>query len=331
MQDFGFPEYVRCLKEALRSHTSNSDVVNMLLGTITDGMNWRDKSGNPFYMVSATVSMILNRKRDVPQYIKELCSSPSCPPKVRDKIEELVLPQLNVSLGDDMFEAMKKAVENDGRMAQAKKDELLDVLARDERAEFLTQLLLYVVAIDNLLSSSGSSQSEQDSAIPVLRPDTHYNLIVCTDIELYGKKEFILSHRVMTECLDESLTEAFRSHPEEMKKQMLALPCIFSQDDDSPLPTDVDDILIPRHKKFGFGYIEKCDIASKTDIDGKAYDVVASIVPRIEKRIAQYRLFDHYVAIGLQKKFSLYCPQWTVIKNDLVATLQKLGVKIKNK
>lgn len=65
-----------------------------------------------------------------------------------------MIPYLNPILSDDMFEAMGKAVEADTIIAIKKKKELTALLKNGKEAEFLGQMLIYIINRENRVSNS---------------------------------------------------------------------------------------------------------------------------------------------------------------------------------
>jgi len=65
-----------------------------------------------------------------------------------------VVPFLNPVISDDMFETVEKAVETDEVIATKKKKELTALLENGKEAEFLGQMLIYMINRENRISNS---------------------------------------------------------------------------------------------------------------------------------------------------------------------------------
>ena len=153
----------------------DKDVVELLLGWITDMPSVVDKKGNPIHIAPSLVSDLLNRKVDVPKAIKNICSTRKVLTEAKKHFEYQVLPYLNPIVSDDMFEAMGKAVEGDEIMASKKKKELASLLENGKEAEFLGQLLMYVINRENRLSNKPVVSEDiplQLTRLPVIAHDS---------------------------------------------------------------------------------------------------------------------------------------------------------------
>lgn len=153
MTELCFAEFAKCLQSAMQPPNDDKDVVELLLGWITDMPSVVDKKGNPIHIAPSLVSDLLNRKVDVPKAIKNICSTRKVLTEAKKHFEYQVLPYLNPIVSDDMFEAMGKAVEGDEIIASKKKKELASLLENGKEAEFLGQLLMYVINRENRLSN----------------------------------------------------------------------------------------------------------------------------------------------------------------------------------
>ena len=154
MTELCFAEFARCLQSAMQPPNDDKDVVELLLGWITDMPSVVDKKGNPVHIAPSLISDLLNRKVDVPKAIKNACTTRKILTEAKKHCECQVLPYLNPIVSDDMFEAMEKAVEGDEIIATKKKKELASLLENGKEAEFLGQLLIYVINRENRLSNT---------------------------------------------------------------------------------------------------------------------------------------------------------------------------------
>ena len=154
MTELCFAEFAKCLQSGIQPPNDDKDVVGLLLSWITDMPGVADKKGNPVNIAPSLVSDLLNRKVDVPKAIKNACTTKKIVTEAIKHCEANVIPYLNPIVSDDMFEAMKKAVETDAIIAIKKKKELVALLDSGKEAEFLGQMLIYVINRENRISNS---------------------------------------------------------------------------------------------------------------------------------------------------------------------------------
>lgn len=169
-----FAEFAKCLQSAMQPPNDDRDVVELLLGWITDMPGVVDKKGNPVHLAPSLISDLLNRKVDVPKAIKNVCTTQKILKSAKDHFRDQVIPYLNPIVSDDMFETMSKAIEADDIIATKKKRELSTLLNSGKEAEFLGQLLVYVINRENRISNS-SVLSED---IPLLA-EADYECPIC--------------------------------------------------------------------------------------------------------------------------------------------------------
>lgn len=154
MTELCFAEFAKCLQSAMQPPNDDKDIVELLLGWITDMPGVVDKKGNPIHIAPSLISDLLNRKVDVPKAIKNACTTKKIITEAKKYCETKIIPYLNVVLSDDMFEEMGKAVNADGIIATKKKNALATLLENGKSAEFLGQLLIYVINRENRLPST---------------------------------------------------------------------------------------------------------------------------------------------------------------------------------
>ncbi len=154
MTELCFAEFAKCLQSAMQPPNDDKDVVELLLGWITDMPSVVDKKGNPIHLAPSLISDLLNRKVDVPKAIKNACTTRKMINEAKKHCSDMVIPFLNPVVSDDMFEAMGRAVESDEIIAEKKKKELATLLENEKEAEFLGQLLIYVINRENRISNT---------------------------------------------------------------------------------------------------------------------------------------------------------------------------------
>ena len=154
MTELCFAEFAKCIQGAMQPPNDDKDVVELLLGWITDMPNVVDKRGNPVNLAPSLISDLLKRKVDVPKAIKSSCSTRKI---IKDAIKhcaDKLIPYLNPIVSDDMFEAIEKCVDADSIIASKKKKELAAFFEDGKEAEFLGTLLIYVINRENRLPNT---------------------------------------------------------------------------------------------------------------------------------------------------------------------------------
>jgi len=169
-----FAEFAKCLQSGIQPPNDDKDVVGLLLSWITDMPGVADKKGNPVNIAPSLVSDLLKRKVDVPKAIKNACTTKKMVSEAIKHCESNLIPYLNPIVSDDMFEAMGKAVEADEIIAAKKKKELTALLENGKEAEFLGQMLIYVINRENRISNSPIVSDD----IPLLA-ETGYECPIC--------------------------------------------------------------------------------------------------------------------------------------------------------
>ena len=149
MTEVCFSEYARCLQKSLQPPNDDLSTVTLLLEWITDRSDVKDKKGNPINIDSSLTSNLLNRKVNVPKPIKDVCSNSQILVDSTNHFRLKVLPCLNPIMSDDMFEEMEKAIENDTSVSKRTKAKLLKLIDSGQEAEFLANLFMYVVNVEN--------------------------------------------------------------------------------------------------------------------------------------------------------------------------------------
>ena len=152
MTQLCFASFVKCLQSAMQPPNDDKDVVDILLNWITGKESVVDKKGNPINLAPSLISDLINRKVDVPKAIKNACTSAAMLSEAVTHFKENVIPFLNPYMADDMYESLIKVVQDDTDMAARKKKHFQKLFDEDKSAEFLANLLLYLVNRTNRLS-----------------------------------------------------------------------------------------------------------------------------------------------------------------------------------
>ena len=95
------------------------------------------------------ISDLLKRKIDVPKSIKDVCTTGKIIDKSIAHFEKTIIPYLNPTLSDDMYEQMRDMIMEDFIISLKKRNELLTLLEYGEKAEFLAKLFIYLIHRDN--------------------------------------------------------------------------------------------------------------------------------------------------------------------------------------
>ena len=166
--------------------------------------------------------------------------------------------------------------------------------------------------------------------LPILRPDTHYNIFAFRSSYSEGNPVSLsVNVNRLTQNDDQSVMDAFNLRTAEMIKQIRTLPCLFSDCgdfDDVGVPYFERDFVPCKDNVFAFGYIEDISFAK-----GKE-DILVTVRPRIRQPIPQKELIDNqihiYTKIGLRYPAPFYCEGLTIVEGNLIAGLRELGIEI---
>lgn len=106
MTELCFAEFVRCLQSAMQPPNDDKDIVELLLGWITEMASVVDRKGNSINIAPSLISDLLKRKVDVPKAIKNACTTKQIIADAQKHCETKIIPYMNAITSDDMFEAM---------------------------------------------------------------------------------------------------------------------------------------------------------------------------------------------------------------------------------
>lgn len=174
MTELCFSEFAKCLQTALQPPNDDKDVVTLLLEWITDLPGVVDKKGNTIYIAPSLISDLMKRKVDVPKAIKNACTTREILKLSEEHCKDCVMSCLNPVLSDDMFQAMARCVDEDEVIAAKKKKELTALLEKGKEAEFLGQLLIYVINRENRILKTPVESND----IPLLA-EAGYECPIC--------------------------------------------------------------------------------------------------------------------------------------------------------
>lgn len=193
MAELCFAEFAKCLQNALQPPNNDRDVIELLLGWITDKPDVLDKKGNQIYLAPSLTSDLLNRKVDVPKAIKDVCTTRKILKEASHRFFNVVLPCLNPIVSDDMFEALRRIVTDDDMMANKTKKELASFLDNGKEAEFLGHLLIYVINRENRKSTIPLISDD----IPLLA-EANYECPICnSSLVTYVKNTPVKKYEVI--------------------------------------------------------------------------------------------------------------------------------------
>lgn len=201
MTEVCFSEYARCFQKSLQPPNEDLPTVTLLLKWITDRPGVKDKKDNPINVDSSLTSNLLLRKVNVPKAIKDACSNSQIIADATTHFRSVVLPCLNPIVADDMYEEMEKAIENDTSVSKRTKAKFMKLLDNGQEAEFLANLLMYVINVEN--RKSGELADRDD--IPFLAevdfqcPICHRRLI--EQVKANAIKRYDIVH-IYPDCVD---------------------------------------------------------------------------------------------------------------------------------
>lgn len=169
-----FSTFAKALQPAMQPPNDDKDVVEILLGWITEKPSVLDKKGNPVTIAPSLISELLKQKVNVPKVIKNECTTKSILTETINHFENKVIPFLNPYICSDFYFNIKSLVDGDSTIADKKKKELNALYDCSKDAEFLAQIFLYAVNKEN-----------RDFDIPVesndipLLDETSYECPIC--------------------------------------------------------------------------------------------------------------------------------------------------------
>ena len=108
-----FATFAKSLQAAMQPPNDDKDVVDTLLGWITDKESVVDKKGNPIHLASSLISDLMNRKVDVPKAIKNACTSASLLSEAIAHFRAVIIPYLNPYVSDDLYETLINTIHDD--------------------------------------------------------------------------------------------------------------------------------------------------------------------------------------------------------------------------
>lgn len=147
-----FAYFAKSLQSALQPPNDDKDVVEILLGWITEKDSVVDKKGNPVNIGSSLISDLMNRKVDVPKAIKNACTSAGILSEAIAHFDSVIIPCLNPYVADDMYENLLNCVETDVEISKKKKDSFKKLYLEENNAVFLANYLLYTINRTNRLT-----------------------------------------------------------------------------------------------------------------------------------------------------------------------------------
>lgn len=147
-----FASFAKTIQTSMQPPNDDKDVVDALLGWITDKGNVVDKRGNPIHLASSLISDLMNQKVDVPKAIKNACTSASILSEAIDHFNMKVIPFLNPHVSDDLYEDLIKCVHDDTGVASRKKTSLQKLFDSEKNSELLANIFLYVISRTNRLT-----------------------------------------------------------------------------------------------------------------------------------------------------------------------------------
>lgn len=132
------------------SKLNNEDLVNILLGCVYEPLDLKDKNGNPYYAGKAECSHLLKGHRDVKIEIQRGTTRKQVIDSVEIYFKERLISKIIPSLIDDFLENMRTTIAYDFSISEAKKKTLLSMANREDLAEFIGDVCLYVISRPNI-------------------------------------------------------------------------------------------------------------------------------------------------------------------------------------
>lgn len=149
MKQACFAILAREMQCAMQPPNDDKDIVELLLGWITDMPGVVDKKGNPINLAPSLVSDLLNQKVEVPKAIKNACTTSKMASEAHKHCKNIIVPYINPFTSADMFDHLSSIVNEDDTISDRKKKQLLKLCDGKNDAEFLAELLMYVISRPN--------------------------------------------------------------------------------------------------------------------------------------------------------------------------------------
>jgi len=141
MTEYNISSFIRLMRGALIENNTQEHAARFLLDAI-DVNEYMDLS-------STMITHLVKQNREVPDAIKKASAKREVIANAIHYFEDVVMPDLNPHLKDDLFWAMITLLKTDSSVSTSKADELSSLYYEKKSGEFLARSFLYAVSKQN--------------------------------------------------------------------------------------------------------------------------------------------------------------------------------------
>ncbi len=170
MSELVFATVISELKKSWSGSISDPEIIELLYDAVALPTGLTNKNGDTITVPKGTASKIVNRETggNVRQDIRECSVDKRVKDSIVDFFKKEILPRLLSGSEDDLIHRFKGIIENDGEIAQSKKEELLVLADKKTLANFLASVYLYSLSRQNVpsggISSAVKSEKEKEDS-----------------------------------------------------------------------------------------------------------------------------------------------------------------------
>jgi hypothetical protein len=159
-----FGTFAKTIQKALQKPNSNQAVAELLLGLIAVA-----DSNEPLTLLPKKVSALFNFKEDVQEEISSLASTPKIITAMPRRFMAKVIPCLKHDQIEDLKENLRKLINADTSIAQAKRAELLSHIddGKNDLSEYLSTVFLYSLNKTNKNTTKDMDAEFADELTPM--------------------------------------------------------------------------------------------------------------------------------------------------------------------
>lgn len=327
-----FGAYLAYVKEMMKDNPPTEDVVRLLFGAVIIPVDLRDKNDEPFDVSKETASKLLNGRANVPLKIKNNATSTKVTDSIYVYFKDSVMAYIMQGREADLLNKVLACINQDGNIADETKNGLVANATLGNLAEFLADVFLYTLKIQNKDMVTAKSALQQNKS------DTEFSLETTGDVvdkveALLGKlrrppsveptpqiEEHELAYisalfsaygdAIGIDCCDESVLENYPIYKQDLAEQRIDYFAAysvergvleFSGDDMSNQFNNLKDeiftgVRYTAQKTFNNGYEKLMEVLDKAvDVSTKLYVLSNSpywISNRIKKGTCHFLVID---------------------------------------
>jgi len=149
------------VKEFMKNTPSTEDVARLLFDAVIAPLDLRNKKDEPLDITKELASQLLNRKRNVPNSIKNNASNKKIIDTVYGYFEKSVAPQLTQGLEANLLNKLTSQIKNDDSIATEIKNSLTEKATLNTLSGFLADVFLYTLKISNKIKETPSPLTQE--------------------------------------------------------------------------------------------------------------------------------------------------------------------------